>query len=138
MLEPAAGQHIVVVDVQNRIGILALNGRRFFFGEVTPEHLIVLRILFTVFCIVFVTGGMVYELEQAGKQFDMRLYPGQRHGVRGRTLTVNLYEMMTRFLHRALLESAGDDLAVSVSHTTRASRPGEVDGKDYHFVDVET
>ena len=41
-------------------------------------------------------------------------------------------------LLRALLESAGDDLAVSVSHTTRASRPGEVDGKDYHFVDVET
>ncbi|MEH6625539.1 MAG: guanylate kinase [Motiliproteus sp.] len=26
---------------------------------------------------------------------------------------------------------------VSVSHTTRASRPGEVDGKDYHFVSQE-
>lgn len=27
-------------------------------------------------------------------------------------------------------------LAVSVSHTTRAMRPGERDGEDYHFVDV--
>ena len=49
------------------------------------------------------TIRMIHELEQAGKQFDMRLYPGQRHGVRGPTLSVNLYEMMTRFLHRALL-----------------------------------
>lgn len=29
-------------------------------------------------------------------------------------------------------------ISVSVSHTTRDSRPGEVDGKDYHFVDKET
>lgn len=37
-------------------------------------------------------------------------------------------------LVRALL--AGDDgLALSVSHTTRARRAGEVDGSDYHFVD---
>lgn len=28
-------------------------------------------------------------------------------------------------------------IGVSVSHTTRAPRAGEVDGKDYHFVDVE-
>ncbi len=27
-----------------------------------------------------------------------------------------------------------DDIAVAVSHTTRAPRPGEEDGKDYHFV----
>ena len=27
-----------------------------------------------------------------------------------------------------------DDLAVSISHTTRERRPGEVDGRDYHFV----
>lgn len=31
-----------------------------------------------------------------------------------------------------------DGLAVSVSHTTRAMRPGERDGIDYHFVDVAT
>ena len=32
----------------------------------------------------------------------MRLYPGQRHGVRGGALSVNLYEMMTDFLVRTL------------------------------------
>jgi dipeptidyl-peptidase-4 len=51
------------------------------------------------------TLRMVYELEQAGKQFDMRLYPGQRHGIRGPTLSVNLYEMMTDFLVHALLSA---------------------------------
>ncbi len=30
------------------------------------------------------------------------------------------------------------DIALSISATTRPPRPGEVDGKDYHFVDVET
>ena len=40
-------------------------------------------------------------------------------------------------LVRALLDSTGDDLVLSVSHTTRAPRPGEVDGRDYHFVDAE-
>jgi guanylate kinase len=40
-------------------------------------------------------------------------------------------------LVRALLDSTGDHLVLSVSHTTRAPRPGEVDGRDYHFVDAE-
>ncbi|MDH3744132.1 MAG: potassium channel family protein [Acidobacteriota bacterium] len=40
-----------------------VQSRKFFFGEVTPEHLIVLRIVFTVVCLVFVTGGTLYELE---------------------------------------------------------------------------
>ncbi|MDD5215685.1 MAG: guanylate kinase [Methylococcales bacterium] len=31
-----------------------------------------------------------------------------------------------------------DDLIVSVSHTTRQMRDGEIHGKDYFFVDVET
>lgn len=30
------------------------------------------------------------------------------------------------------------DLKVSVSHTTRPQRPGEIDGTHYHFVDAET
>ncbi|WP_043531152.1 guanylate kinase [Litchfieldella xinjiangensis] len=38
-------------------------------------------------------------------------------------------------LVRALLERL-DGLQVSVSHTTRKQRPGEVDGVNYHFVDV--
>ena len=40
-------------------------------------------------------------------------------------------------LVKALLEQT-DKIVVSVSHTTRGARPGEVDGKDYHFTDVET
>lgn len=36
-------------------------------------------------------------------------------------------------LVRALVE-ANDDLSVSVSHTTRPKRPGEVDGINYHFI----
>ncbi|MGE0080447.1 MAG: guanylate kinase [Thiohalomonadaceae bacterium] len=38
-------------------------------------------------------------------------------------------------LVKALL-GALDGVAVSVSHTTRAPRPGEQDGREYHFVDV--
>jgi len=37
---------------------------------------------------------------------------------------------------RMLLE-ADKDIVMSVSATTRPMRPGEVDGRDYHFVDVE-
>ncbi len=37
-------------------------------------------------------------------------------------------------LVRALTE-ADPDVSVSISHTTRAPRPGERDGVDYHFVD---
>lgn len=37
-------------------------------------------------------------------------------------------------LVKALLEET-DHIGVSVSHTTRAMRPGEVDGQDYHFID---
>jgi guanylate kinase len=39
-------------------------------------------------------------------------------------------------LVKALLEQTGR-ITVSVSHTTRAARPGEVDGKDYHFTDID-
>ena len=38
-------------------------------------------------------------------------------------------------LVRALLDST-PGIGVSVSHTTRAPRPGETDGVDYHFVSV--
>lgn len=40
-------------------------------------------------------------------------------------------------LVKALLENTAD-IEVSVSHTTRAMRPGEVDGQDYHFISKET
>lgn len=38
---------------------------------------------------------------------------------------------------RAILER-DDNITLSVSATTRKPRPGEVDGKDYHFVSEET
>src|SRR4051812_15069593 len=37
-------------------------------------------------------------------------------------------------LTRRLLEEFGPQLEFSVSYTTRPSRPGEVEGRDYHFV----
>ena len=40
-------------------------------------------------------------------------------------------------LVRALLE-ADQQVQLSISYTTRAPRPGEIDGKDYHFVDEKT
>ena len=35
------------------------------------------------------------------------------------------------------LMAAQPELAVSVSYTTRPMRPGEVDGREYHFVDLD-
>lgn len=40
-------------------------------------------------------------------------------------------------LVKALLEKRADSVTVCVSHSTRAIRPGEVDGRAYHFVSVE-
>jgi len=40
-------------------------------------------------------------------------------------------------LVKRLLETTGH-IAVSISHTTRAPRPGEVDGEHYHFIDTPT
>jgi guanylate kinase len=39
-------------------------------------------------------------------------------------------------LLRALLAQMPESVQLSVSHTTRAPRPGEQDGSDYHFIDV--
>ena len=39
-------------------------------------------------------------------------------------------------LVKALVESM-TDIAISVSHTTRSKRPGEVDGVDYFFIDPD-
>ena len=41
-------------------------------------------------------------------------------------------------LVKALLEKRSESVAVSVSHSTRSIRPGEVDGEAYHFVSAET
>jgi len=41
-------------------------------------------------------------------------------------------------LLKALLEQQPKKITLSTSHATRDKRPGEVDGHDYHFVDVAT
>lgn len=41
-------------------------------------------------------------------------------------------------ISKKLLEAEGASLTMSVSVTTRPIRPGEVDGRDYHFTDVPT
>ena len=41
-------------------------------------------------------------------------------------------------LSRRLLEAEGEHVAMSVSTTTRPPRPGEVEGRDYHFIDEAT
>lgn len=46
--------------------------------------------------------------------------------------------LVKALLQAASTSSSGTDLCVSVSHTTRAMRPGEVEGVNYHFVDVPT
>lgn len=48
------------------------------------------------------TVQLVHALEQAGKQFDMRIYPGQRHGFRGTATRLNQYELFTEWLKRKL------------------------------------
>lgn len=40
-------------------------------------------------------------------------------------------------LVKALLAKKPDQIGVSVSHATRHKRPGEIDGKDYHFVSIQ-
>lgn len=41
-------------------------------------------------------------------------------------------------LSRLLLEAEGARVTMSVSTTTRPPRPGEVEGRDYHFIDEAT
>lgn len=41
-------------------------------------------------------------------------------------------------LLKAVLEKFPNKITLSTSHATRNKRPGEVDGQDYHFVDVAT
>ncbi|MDH3560218.1 MAG: guanylate kinase [Gammaproteobacteria bacterium] len=61
---------------------------------------------------------------------------GGREGVRGTLYIISAPSGAGKTsLVSALLEKQGEGLTLSVSHTTRQPRPGEVDGKDYHFVD---
>ncbi len=51
------------------------------------------------------TMRMVQTLEEAGKQFRMRLYPGQRHGFAGSDILVNLWQLVSDFLVEHLVGS---------------------------------
>ncbi len=48
------------------------------------------------------TVRMIDALERAGKQFDMRLYPGKRHAIAGEGTRVNLFRYITDFVLRHL------------------------------------
>jgi voltage-gated potassium channel len=73
------GSHVQFMRLLRMFRVLRLfrlaQSRNFFFGQITDDHLLVLRIMFTVFCLVFITGGMVYEAEHVanpafGNMFD--------------------------------------------------------------------
>lgn len=48
------------------------------------------------------TTKLVYELQKAGKQFDLMLYPNQRHGVNNPPQVRHMYSMMTDFVLKNL------------------------------------
>lgn len=48
------------------------------------------------------TTRLVNALEEAGKQFDMRIYPNKTHSIAGRTTRVNLYGYFTDWLKKNL------------------------------------
>jgi len=48
------------------------------------------------------TAKFVYELQKAGKQFDLMLYPNQRHGVNNPPQVHHLYSMMTEYVLKNL------------------------------------
>ncbi len=48
------------------------------------------------------TVQFVYELQKAGKDFEMMIYPKSRHGVRDEDLALHLQRLMTDFVRRTL------------------------------------
>ena len=48
------------------------------------------------------TIQLVNELQKHNKQFDLMLYPGQRHGISNRAQVRHWYEMMTNFIVKNL------------------------------------
>ncbi len=48
------------------------------------------------------TTQLVFELQKAGKQFDLMLYPTQRHGITNPQLVHHWYTMMTEYILRNL------------------------------------
>ena len=46
--------------------------------------------------------NMVTALENAGKQFEFRIYPNKNHSIYGGNTRLNLYQLMTDFIYRKL------------------------------------
>ena len=74
------GSHMQFVRILRIFRVLRLlrlvQSRDFFFGRITSDHFMVLRILFTVFCLVFITGGLVYEVEHGQNPGFRTLFDG--------------------------------------------------------------
>ena len=74
------GSHMQFLRILRVFRILRLfrlvQSRNFFFGRITGDHLMVLRILFTVFCLVFITGGLVFEAEHPENPRFATLFDG--------------------------------------------------------------
>ena len=51
------------------------------------------------------TYQLVNALQQAGKPFEMMVYPGNRHGVRNPPQRLHLYRLMTDFFRENLLDN---------------------------------
>ena len=62
----------------------------------------------------------------------------RRKKKRGRLLVISGFSGVGKGTVIRHLMAEHKEYAFSVSATTRAPRPGEVDGKDYYFVDLET
>lgn len=62
-----AAKHFQFLRLLRLLRILRImrvvKSHKFFFGEVSQSHLVVIRILVIVSCIVFITGGVVYDVE---------------------------------------------------------------------------
>jgi dipeptidyl-peptidase 4 len=48
------------------------------------------------------TTKLAFELQKAGKQFDLMLYPTQRHGVTNPPQVHHMYSMMTDYVLKNL------------------------------------
>jgi dipeptidyl-peptidase 4 len=48
------------------------------------------------------TTKLAFELQKAGKQFDLMLYPTQRHGVTNPAQVHHMYSMLTDYVLKNL------------------------------------
>ncbi|MBL4850640.1 MAG: potassium channel family protein [Planctomycetes bacterium] len=69
----AAAKAVKALRLLRVLRLLRLTeSRHFFFGKVRKDHLIVLRIMTTVFCVVFITGGLIFELEREAQPLKFK------------------------------------------------------------------